>query len=126
MPKPCSLPVSSAYRWTIFRARPSATPSIHNTELITMDDVIIIGGSFAGLAGALQLGRARRPVTVVDTGLPRNPFASHLHGLRGPDDKLALELLAEARQMLSRYPPIRLVHVRDDSVSAARDDFPLL
>jgi len=25
-----------------------------------MDDVIIIGGSFAGLAGALQLGRARR------------------------------------------------------------------
>ena len=37
-----------------------------------MDDVIIIGGSFAGLAGALQLGRARRKVTVLDTGLPRN------------------------------------------------------
>src|SRR5881394_61229 len=53
MPKPCSLSVSSAYRWTIFRARPSPAPSIHNTELITMDDVIIIGGSFAGLAGAL-------------------------------------------------------------------------
>ena len=34
-----------------------------------MDDVIIIGGSFAGLAGALQLGRARRKVTVLDTGL---------------------------------------------------------
>src|SRR5213082_3452699 len=68
MPKPCSLPVSSAYRWTILRARPSPTPSIHNTEPITMDDVIIIGGSFAGLAGALQLGRARRKVTVLDTG----------------------------------------------------------
>jgi thioredoxin reductase len=39
-----------------------------------MDDVIIIGGSFAGLAGALQLGRARRKVTVLDTGLPRNRF----------------------------------------------------
>src|SRR5437762_12879054 len=75
MPKPCSLPVSSAYRSTIFRARPSPTPSIHNTELITMDDVIIIGGSFAGLAGALQLGRSRRKVTVLDTGLPRNRFA---------------------------------------------------
>jgi thioredoxin reductase len=34
-----------------------------------MDDVIIIGGSFAGLAAALQLGRARRKVTVLDTGL---------------------------------------------------------
>jgi thioredoxin reductase len=42
-----------------------------------MDDVIIIGGSFAGLAGALQLGRARRKVTVLDTGLPRNRFAGH-------------------------------------------------
>ncbi|HEV7291577.1 MAG TPA: FAD-binding protein, partial [Devosia sp.] len=29
-----------------------------------MDDVIIVGGSFAGLAAALQLGRARRQVTV--------------------------------------------------------------
>src|SRR5205085_7914556 len=57
------------------------TPSIHNTEPITMDDVIIIGGSFAGLAGALQLGRARRKVTVLDTGLPRNRFAGHSHGL---------------------------------------------
>ncbi|MDP3654991.1 MAG: FAD-dependent oxidoreductase, partial [Rhodoferax sp.] len=36
-----------------------------------MNDVIIIGGSFAGLAAALQLGRARRKVTVLDTGLPR-------------------------------------------------------
>jgi len=36
-----------------------------------MNDVIIIGGSFAGLAAALQLGRARRKVTVLDTGVPR-------------------------------------------------------
>ena len=52
-----------------------------------MDDVIIIGGSFAGLAGALQLGRARRKVTVLDTGLPRNRFAGHSHGLLGHDHK---------------------------------------
>ncbi|MDP3798921.1 MAG: FAD-binding protein, partial [Polaromonas sp.] len=52
-------------------AKPSPPPSIHNTEPITMNDVIIIGGSFAGLAAALQLGRARRKVTVLDTGLPR-------------------------------------------------------
>src|SRR5438552_7914130 len=89
MPKPCSLPVSSAYRWTIFRARPSPTPSIHNTELITMDDDIIIGGSIAGLAGALQLGRARRKVTVLDTGLPRNRFAGHSHGPARPRSQAA-------------------------------------
>src|ERR1051325_5267924 len=99
----------SAYRWTILRARPSPPPSIHNTEPIIMDDVIIIGGSFAGLAAALQLGRARRQVAVLDTGLPRNRFAGHSHGLLGHDHKPPLDILAEARQQLARYPTIRLV-----------------
>jgi thioredoxin reductase len=101
-------------------------PSIHDTEPITMNDVIIIGGSFAGLAGALQLGRARRKVTVLDTGLPRNRFASHSHGLLGHDHKPPLEILAEARQQLARYPTIRLVNARADSISGAIDDFSVL
>jgi hypothetical protein len=91
-----------------------------------MDDVIIIGGSFAGLAAALQLGRARRKVTVLDTGLPRNRFAGHSHGLLGHDHKPPLDILAEARQQLARYPTIRLVSARADSVSGAIDDFSVL
>jgi thioredoxin reductase len=97
--------------------------SIHNTEPITMNDVIIIGGSFAGLAAALQLGRARRKVTVLDTGLPRNRFAGHSHGLLGHDHKPPLDILAEARQQLARYPTISLVSARADSVSGVIDDF---
>jgi thioredoxin reductase len=88
-----------------------------------MNDVIIIGGSFAGLAAALQLGRARRKVIVLDTGLPRNRFAGHSHGLLGHDHKPPLDILAEARQQLARYPTIRLVSARADSVSGAIDDF---
>ncbi|MCD1598242.1 NAD(P)/FAD-dependent oxidoreductase [Rheinheimera aquimaris] len=88
-----------------------------------MDDVIIIGGSFAGLAAALQLGRARRKVTVLDTGLPRNRFADHSHGLLGHDHKPPLEILAEARQQLARYPTIKLVNARADSISGAIDNF---
>ncbi|RWB25826.1 FAD-dependent oxidoreductase, partial [Mesorhizobium sp.] len=84
-----------------------------------MDDVIIIGGSFAGLAAALQLGRARRKVTVLDTGRPRNRFAGHSHGLLGHDHKPPLDILAEARQQLTRYPTIRLVDARAESVSGA-------
>src|SRR6478672_2983890 len=102
------------------------TRSIHNAELITMDDVIIIGGSFAGLAGALQLGRARRKVTVLDTGLPRNRFAGHSHGLLGHDHKPPLEILAEARRQLARYPTVRLLNARADSISGAIDDFSVL
>ena len=56
-----------------------------------MNDVIIIGGSFAGLAAALQLGRARRKVTVLDTGLPRNRFAGHSHGLRSEERRVGKE-----------------------------------
>ncbi|MET3665097.1 NAD(P)/FAD-dependent oxidoreductase [Caulobacter sp. 1776] len=88
-----------------------------------MDDVIIVGGSFAGLAAALQLGRARRKVTVLDTGLQRNRFAGHSHGLLGHDHKPPLEILAEARRQLARYPTIRLIKARAESVSGAIDDF---
>ncbi|WP_299906178.1 NAD(P)/FAD-dependent oxidoreductase [uncultured Paracoccus sp.] len=91
-----------------------------------MDDVIIIGGSFAGLAAALQLGRARRKVTVLDTGQPRNRFAGHSHGLLGHDHKPPLDILAEARRQLARYPTIRLVSARADSVSGTIDDFSVL
>ncbi|WMS41059.1 FAD-dependent oxidoreductase [Acuticoccus sp. MNP-M23] len=48
-------------------------------------DVIIIGGSYSGMAAALQLVRARRPVLVVDAGLPRNRAASHAHGFISQD-----------------------------------------
>ena len=88
-----------------------------------MDDVIIIGGSFAGLAAALQLGRARRKVTVLDTNLQRNRFAGHSHGLLGHDHKPPLEILAEARQQLGRYPTISLINAQADRISGSIDNF---
>ncbi|GFM56134.1 pyridine nucleotide-disulfide oxidoreductase [Pseudomonas cichorii] len=91
-----------------------------------MNDVIIIGGSFAGLAAALQLGRARRKVTVLDTGLQRNRFAGHSHGLLGHDHKPPQEILSEARQQLARYPSISLVNARADSISGTLDNFSVL
>lgn len=91
-----------------------------------MNDVIIIGGSFAGLAAALQLGRARRKVTVLDTGLPRNRFAKHSHGLLGHDHKPPQEILAEARQQLARYPTVSLVTARAENISGTIDDFSIL
>lgn len=48
-----------------------------------MHDVIVIGGSYAGMAAALQLARARRKVLVIDAGHRRNRFASHSHGFLG-------------------------------------------
>lgn len=101
-------------------------PSIPNSEPNTMNDVVIIGGSFAGLAAALQLGRARRKVTVLDTGLPRNRFAGRSHGMLGHDDKPPSSILAEARQQLARYPAIKMVNARADGISGAIDNFSVL
>lgn len=105
---------------------PNSTHSIRNPESTTMDNVIIIGGSFAGLAAALQLGRARRKVTVLDTGLPRNRFAGRSHGVLGHDHKPPSAILTEARQQLARYPAIRMVNARADSISGTLDNFSVL
>jgi thioredoxin reductase len=91
-----------------------------------MNHVIIIGGSFAGLAAALQLGRARRKVIVLDTGLPRNRFAGRSHGVLGHDDKPPSEILAAARQQLARYPAIKMVNARAENISGAIDNFSVL
>ncbi|WP_316357888.1 NAD(P)/FAD-dependent oxidoreductase [Devosia sp.] len=91
-----------------------------------MDDVIIVGGSFAGLAAALNLGRARRQVTIVDTGLPRNRYASNAHGLLGHDGKPPSEILAEARAQLAPYETVRFLKARAASASGGADDFAIL
>ena len=43
-------------------------------------DVVIVGGGAAGLSAALILGRARRRVAVIDTGVPRDAPAAHMQG----------------------------------------------
>jgi len=70
-------------------------------------DVVIVGGSFAGLSAALQLARARRRIMVVDSGQPRNRFAQLSHGFFGQDGKPPSAILATARTQLLSYPTVR-------------------
>ncbi len=72
-------------------------------------DVIIAGGSFAGLSAATQCARARRKVLVIDAGKPRNRFAAHSHGFLTNDGKPPREILDEARRQLLTYPTVELV-----------------
>lgn len=88
-----------------------------------MQDVIIVGGSFAGLTAAMQLGRARRKVTVLDTGLNRNRYAQNAHNVFGHDGAPPADLLATARKQVAAYPTIALVEARAETVSGAPDDF---
>ncbi|MET0343522.1 MAG: NAD(P)/FAD-dependent oxidoreductase [Polyangiales bacterium] len=82
-----------------------------------MLDVIIIGGSYAGLSAALQLGRARRSVLVLDAGQRRNRFASHAHGFLGRDGVPPGDIVAQGRAELLRYAT---VSVREATVREVR------
>src|SRR5690606_26471949 len=80
----------------------------------------VIGGSAAGLAAALQLGRQRRSVIVVDAGEPRNAPAAHMHSYLGHDGRPPAELTAIGREEVRSYGgevvPGRAIDVtRDDA-----------
>ena len=70
-------------------------------------DAIIIGGSYAGMAAALQLVRARRTVLVIDAGRRRNRFAGHAHGFLGQDGVPPGDIVRAAREQLDVYPTLR-------------------
>lgn len=66
-------------------------------------DVIVIGGSAAGLSAALILGRSRRSVLVVDSGEPRNARADGAHNYLGREGVAPAELARIGRDEVSAY-----------------------
>ena len=72
-------------------------------------DVIIIGGSYAGLAAAMALGRALRNVLVIDAGEPCNKQTPHSHNFLTNDGKTPKEISTLARQQVSRYDTVTLL-----------------
>ena len=82
-------------------------------------EVIVVGGSFAGLSAAMQLARARRRLLLVDAGRPRNRFAPTSHGFLGQDGVPPADIMREGLTQLSRYPTVDFALV--EALSAARE-----
>lgn len=66
-------------------------------------DVVVVGGSAAGLSGAVALARSRRSVLVVDAGDPRNAPAGHVHNFLTRDGTPPGEIYAAGRAEVTRY-----------------------
>jgi thioredoxin reductase len=66
-------------------------------------DVVVIGGSVAGLSAALVLGRARFRVAVVDAGHPVNETVAHSHGFLTNDGASPASIVATGRDEVARY-----------------------
>jgi len=77
---------------------------------IDMDfDVIIIGGSYAGLSAALTLARATRTVLIVDSGEPCNRQTPHSHNFLTHDGDKPAEIAAQAKAEVLKYPTVKFL-----------------
>lgn len=86
-------------------------------------DVIVVGGSYAGLSAALPLARARRSVLIVDAGERRNRFAAYSHGFLTQDGMPPGQIAAEARQQVMQYPTVTWCEGRVATIEGSADDF---
>jgi thioredoxin reductase len=78
----------------------------------TFVDIVIIGGSFAGLSAALGLGRSLRSVLVFDESLSANRKAARAHNFITHDGEAPNHILAKAKKELANYPSVRFYEGR--------------
>lgn len=72
-------------------------------------DVIIVGGSYAGLSAALSLGRSLRKVLVIDSGNPCNSRSPHSHNFLTNDGSKPGVISQRARAQISCYPSVQFI-----------------
>lgn len=90
-----------------------------------MIDVAVIGGSFAGLTAALQLGRAGRSITVIDAGVPRNRMSPAAHGVPGWDGVPPKVILDRIREDVLAYATVSAVEGIVGAIRRDQDGFHL-
>lgn len=72
-------------------------------------DVIIVGGSYAGLSAAMALGRALRNVLIIDSGLPCNRQTPHSHNFLTQDGEKPAVIADKARKEVLKYDTVKYV-----------------
>ncbi|NQD69402.1 NAD(P)/FAD-dependent oxidoreductase [Sphingobacterium shayense] len=84
-------------------------------------DVIIIGGSYAGLSAAMALGRSLRSVLIIDSGFPCNKQTPHSHNFLLGDGSTPAELTKAAKEQVLKYDTVNF-HA-DRAVKGYRTDY---
>jgi len=86
-------------------------------------DAVIIGGGPAGLNAALMLGRARKNVTVIDEGRPRNAVTHETHGFLTRDGVSPGEFRRIAKEQIGAYPSVSFLADTAVSIEGADGRF---
>lgn len=72
-------------------------------------DVIIVGGSYAGLSAAMALGRSLRNVLVLDSGRPCNRQTPYSHNFLTRDGEAPANIAAKAKEQALKYESVSFV-----------------
>lgn len=89
-------------------------------------DVIIIGGSYAGLSAAMALGRSLRRVLIIDGGEPCNRQTPFSHNFVTGDGISPAALSAAARQQVLRYDTVRFERGEVEQVRGGDNAFEVI
>lgn len=84
-------------------------------------DVIIIGGSYAGLSAAMALGRSLRKTLVIDSGKPCNEQTPHSHNFLTHDGSSPAEISTIAKSQVEEYDTVKFHNGK--AISAQKTDF---
>ena len=98
----------------------SAFSRIDFMEKIERFDVIIIGGSYSGLAAGMALGRALRKVLIIDSGKPANRQTPHSHNFLTHDGDTPAEIAAIAQRRVEQYKTVQFLE--DTAVKGTRTE----
>ena len=89
----------------------------------TKYEVIIIGGSYAGLAAAMALGRSLRNVLVIDSGEPCNRFTPHSHNFITQDGETPAAIASKAKEQVLKYPSVQFFKDKVTDAKQTGDGF---
>lgn len=84
-------------------------------------DVIIIGGSYAGLSAAMALGRSLRKTLVIDSGKPCNEQTPHSHNFLTHDGSSPSEISTIAKSQVEEYDTVKFHNGK--AISVQKIDF---
>lgn len=86
-------------------------------------EIIIIGGSYAGLSAAMALGRAARSVLIVDSGKPCNRQTPHSHNFITQDGQKPASIAKSAKKQVLDYPTVTFLHDTVVEITGTNHDF---
>ncbi len=72
-------------------------------------DVIIVGGSYAGLSAAMALGRSLKSVLIIDSGLPCNRQTPHSHNFITQDGAKPAAISEKAKAQVLKYDTVKFL-----------------